>query len=179
MEIFNDSIIYAFNAQFEIAVTRACLGIELPLNRVVDVQALCGRYGLPQNLMNATKAICPEELKDSAGSMLIGMFKRARPHQCVGPYWQDYIKYNRQDVESTAAVLRHLPADRLSDREQSIWELTCRINQRGLPIAVDEAQQILKVTTVYLDEQNKTLPRVTNGAVEKLSLIHISEPTRH
>ena len=171
VEIFNDSIIYAFNAQFEIAVTRACLGIELPLNRVVDVQALCGRYGLPQNLMNATKAICPEELKDSAGSMLIGMFKRARPHQCVGPYWQDYIKYNRQDVESTAAVLRQLPADRLSDREQSIWELTSRINQRGLPIAVDEAQQILKVTTVYLDEQNKTLPRVTNGAVEKVTQV--------
>ena len=41
-EIFNDVVIYAFNAQFEIAVTRACLGIDLPLNRVVDVHALCG-----------------------------------------------------------------------------------------------------------------------------------------
>lgn len=169
--IFKNRQLYAFNALFERGVTRVCLGINIPLDRIVDIMALCGRYGVPQNLDAATRAICPDEAKDGAGKALINRFKSAVPDDCEGKYWEDYIRYNVQDVISARTLVSRLPADHLSEREHHIWKINAEINDRGLPIAVDEAQCIYDVTTRFLNEQNARLPELTGGKVTKITQV--------
>lgn len=167
--------IVAFNAQFEMDVIHYILGLEVTPHDFIDVQAVCGRYGLPQDLEKATAVMCPQQIKDSAGSSLIKHFrtvpKRLASTILTGPQWDRYVMYNMQDVTSTKALLAALPSSSLSKREQAIWELNCDINAIGLPMAVDEAAKILEVTTVYMEEQNNILPDITNGKVTKITQV--------
>lgn len=167
--------IAAFNAQFEMDVIKYLLDIEVTPNDFIDVQAICGRYGLPQSLEKASAVMCPEQVKDSVGSSLIKLFctvdRQFASAILTGPQWYRYIMYNMQDVTSTKALLAALPSSSLSKREQAIWELNCDINATGLPMAVDEAAKILEVTTVYMEEQNNILPDITNGKVTKITQV--------
>lgn len=167
--------IVAFNAQFEMDVIKYLLDIEVTPNDFIDVQAICGRYGLPQSLEKASAVMCPEQVKDSVGSSLIKLFctvdRQFASAILTGPQWYRYIMYNMQDVTSTKALLAALPSSALSEREQAIWEFNCEINATGLPMAVEEAKTILNVTTVYMEEQNNILPDLTGGKVTKVTQV--------
>lgn len=169
--IDGDAKIVAFNAQFEMAILQNVLNLKVTPHDFIDVQAICGRYGLPQNLAKATEILCPNEAKSGAGTGLIKLFCTAPRSACTGAYWKEYINYNIQDVAATRALHQALPSDTLSEREQSIWEFNCEINARGLPIAVAEAEKILEVVTVFMEEQNALLPEITHGKVTKITQV--------
>ena len=176
--------IYAYNSAFELGIwnnvgTKRYGFPELRAERTQDAQALCGRYGLPQRLSEAAKALGVKTQKDSCGKQLIKLF-------CTPPYgrdskdnllpdtqhlWRTFITYNIHDVQATYEVVKALPADRLSKSEHEIWLLNHRINVRGIPVAVDEAAQILRVTMAFLEEHNKRLPELTGGRVTKITQI--------
>jgi DNA polymerase len=157
--------IYAFNAQFEYAIINHVLGLRVPLTSFVDVMAICARYGLPQSLAGAGAICCPDVTKDGAGTKLVNMFKHAKPFDCTGNMWEEYKRYNAQDVESMRALVAHLPADDLDEREAKIWALNAAINERGLPVAVDEAKLINDTLTTYLAHANERVAELTQGEV--------------
>lgn len=174
----------AFNAPFE----RDCISIlgakyhnwpVVPLDRFIDVQALCGRYGLPQNLANAGQVLSTPIQKMPGGTDLIKIF-------CTPPYgrdasgailphymekWQLFVAYCKDDVETTYYIRKFLPADDLSPLERKIWLLNDEINQVGIPVALDEAQVIHRVTTTYMLSQNERLPLLTNNRVNKITQV--------
>lgn len=176
--------IYAFNFAFELGIWNN-VGVkkygwpELRAADMQDVQALCARYGLPQNLREAAKVLNVPTQKDEFGKRLIKLF-------CTPPFgrdskgnllpqlqdqWRLFLQYNKHDVEATYQVLKALPADRLSEVENKIWLLNHKINVRGIPVAVDEARQILRVTNAFLDEHNQRLPMLTDGKVSKITQV--------
>ena len=79
----------------------------------------------------------------------------------------EFKEYGLDDVNTMYEMTKALPASQLSKSEQEIWELTQIINLRGLPVDVEAAKAIYKLTEVYKDEQSQRLPDLTGGNVTK------------
>lgn len=159
---------YAFNAQFDLRVWNI-LGKKygypkLLLNQWVDVMALCGRFTYHQSLAQAGADLELKMLKGTRGKALMKKINAGTTNQADMFEFYDYCK---RDVDSTYEMIQALPASALSVDEQLNWEMTARMNHRGLPIDVESAKQILKVTEAYKLEMNKLLPDLTKGIVTK------------
>lgn len=179
-ECFKDTThkVYAYNFAFDFDIwNNVCVRLygwePLSIERIECAQALCARYGMPQNLKDASRVLNTETVKDTFGKRLIQLFScppfadpRDYPDQ-----WAMFLEYNANDVKSTYDVIKALPSDSLSAEEREIWLLNHKINYRGVPVAIDEAKQILNVTTIFLEEHNERLPQLTNGMVGKVTQI--------
>jgi DNA polymerase len=104
--------------------------------------------------------------KDKRGKFLIKKI-------CTPPFnythseFFEFIQYGKDDVNTMHEMIDALPATKLSAKEQKIWELTQKINLRGLPVDIKAVKQIYKVTEAYKEDQNTLLPELTNGNVTK------------
>lgn len=176
--LFDDEYpIVAHNAEFEATIIQI-LGPRygfprIPYERFVDTAALCRRYGLPAALQEAGEVLRLKEQKQLQGKALIKMF-------CCPPFadpqihkteWAMFCNYCKQDVETTYELWNALPSKFLSPDEKRIWALTRKINERGVPVDVESAEQIYAVTSVFLDENNQRLPALTNGKVTKVTQV--------
>ena len=161
---------YAFNAQFDMAVWNT-LGSKYNFPIIyhhmrIDVMALCGRFTYHQSLEKAGEDLELKVKKNPRGKALIKKI-------CIPPYeythidLMEFYAYCKDDVNSMYEMLNALPASKLSDEEQKIWELTVKINNRGLPIDINAAKQIYHVTECYKEDQNELLPELTEGIVTK------------
>lgn len=183
-EMFTNGKIYAFNFAFELGIWNHVCEKKygwptLSIDNMQDVQAICGRFGLPQNLHDAAKVLKVPTQKDDFGPQLIKLFctppfgrdeaGRILPH--LTKQWEMFKLYNRHDVEATYQVLKALPVDTLEPAENKIWIMNHEINARGVPIAQTEATQIIAVTEAYLEEHNGRLSELTGGAVEKVTQV--------
>jgi len=175
--------IIAFNAAFERDVINT-IGVAYGMPSVVsdnfiDVQALAGRYGLPQNLADLAIVLNLNSQKDPAGKHLIQLF-------CVPPYGRDELgnlmphlkpqfeqlkKYCLGDVDTTYEAWTTLPASDLSPKERKYWLLNWEMNDIGLPIAYEEAKRIREVVEIYCYDHNERLPALTNGQVTKVTQV--------
>jgi len=81
----------------------------------------------------------------------------------------DFYRYCMTDTASMLDVLNHLPQDRLSEEEQSIWELTQKINLRGIPIDLPLVKRIWAVTSYYKEKEVAKIPEMTNGKVRNVT----------
>jgi len=161
---------YAFNAQFDMDVWNT-LGFKYGFPETnaswwIDVMALCGRFTYHQSLAQAGEDLKLKVKKNPRGKALIKLI-------CTPPFnyshtdLMEFHSYCKQDVDTMYEMLNALPASKLSDNEQKIWELTAKINNRGLPIDINAAKQILAVTNAYKEDQNELLPELTGGKVTK------------
>jgi len=162
---------YAFNALFEYRAWNI-LGLAkhgytaIDLSNMTDVMAICGRFTYHQQLEKAGEDLDLKIRKNPRGKALIKKI-------CTPPYnythaeFYEFMKYGADDVRTMHEMLNTLPAFKLSQKEQQIWELTQRINLRGIPVDIDAVHQILKVTEAYKQEQNTLLPELTGGNVTK------------
>jgi len=143
--------IVAHNAEFERLILQHKFNRRLPASRFRCTAALCRRYGLPGKLDSAGKALALEHLKDAAaGKRLITKLSKPRRN---GDFWEEedapgdfeaLEEYNEGDVLAMREIYGILPP--LSDREQAFWELTVRMNDRGLQAdmeAVKLAQEVV------------------------------------
>lgn len=186
-EVFSEIIrdrLYAFNLEFEWGIwNNVCVPKygwpKLDWERCQDVQALCARFGLPQNLAEAAKVLRVPVQKDTFGTKLIKLFctppfgrdEHGKIKPVLSDQWMQFLTYNRHDVEATYQVLKSLPYEVLEEEENKIWCLNHEINIRGIPVATSEANQIFTVTTAYLDEHNMRLPELTAGKVSKVTQV--------
>ena len=170
MTVPKEYIFYAFNALFEYRAWNL-LGIglgfgEMKLEYMIDVMALCGRFTYHQQLAQAGEDLDLKVKKNPRGKELIKMI-------CCPPYeyshsdYFEFMQYGKTDVDTMYEMLYALPATQLTSYEQRVWEMTQRINLRGIPVDIESVKQILKVTEAYKIEQNTLLPKLTKNNVTK------------
>lgn len=136
---------WAWNAPFEIAITRNCLGIEIDIRQWRCAMVLAMHQSLPGKLEKAAIVVgLPEDKqKDKRGSALMRKFSfprkptkrdnRTRNFWCdFYDDWLEYLEYNVQDVIAERAVCKRLYP--MPNDEWELWFLDFAINNAGLPI---------------------------------------------
>jgi len=181
--------IQAWNALFEYAIWN-CVCVPkygwppLKLNQCIDSMAIAAANNMPQALGDCSIFLNSEHQKDTNGARLIQ--KLCKP-QKDGQFNNDpelmsqLFDYCQQDVRTEMAIVSKLRP--LSDYEQRIWELTQRINLRGVPVdpkelqnavnAVASAQkklddELLLLTGCKPSERAKLLDWINRNSVDKL-----------
>ena len=136
--------IQAWNAMFEYAIWN-CVCVpkygwpELKLTQVVDSMAIAAANNVPQSLQDAAIFMDAAHKKDNIGAKLIQ--KLCKPLK-NGNFNNDpelltqLMLYCQKDVMAEMSVVSKLRG--LSAKEQAIWELTQRINLRGVPVVPKE-----------------------------------------
>ena len=144
--VANGGKIQAWNAMFEYAIWN-CVCVpkygwpKLALTQVIDTMAIAAANNAPQGLEDAAIFMDSEHLKDTTGRKLIQ--KLCKP-QKDGTFNEDpelmaeLMAYCAQDVRTEMALSRDLRP--LSAVEQEVWEMTQRINLRGVPVDPKELQ---------------------------------------
>ncbi len=166
------SKIYAFGATFEILIWRGPAKrdypeyfVDLPISKFIDVRALCSRFRMPQNLSAAGKALECNTEKMAIGKRLIRVCCKPG-HNPTQRDYADLYAYCIVDTDVLSEILDALPADHFTPLEQSLWELTFRINERGVPIDLQATKSIIKYINAYMTEMTTLLPEITNGLIQ-------------
>ena len=164
--VANGGKIQAWNAMFEYAIWN-CVCVpkygwpELKLEQCIDSMAIAAANNVPQSLDDAGAFMDSTHKKDAIGARLIQ--KLCKPNR-KGEFENDpkllaqLFEYCAQDVRTEMAIVKLLRP--LSAEEQSIWELTQRVNLRGVPVdqnelhnavnAVQSAQKAIDEETLAL-----------------------------
>lgn len=142
--VANGGKIQAWNAMFEYAIWN-CVCVPkygwppLKLEQCIDSMAIAAANNIPQSLGDASIFMDAAHQKDTRGRYLIQ--KLCKPNR-KGVFENDpellaeLFKYCAQDVRTEMAIVGLLRP--LSAQEQHIWELTQRINLRGVPVDPNE-----------------------------------------
>jgi DNA polymerase len=145
----NGGKIQAWNAMFEYAIWN-CVCVpkygwpKLALTQCIDTMAIAAANNVPQSLGDAALFMDANQQKDTRGRYLIQ--KLCKPVK--GSFNNDpallkeLFDYCAQDVRTEMAIGSVLRP--LSDLEQEVWELTQRINLRGVPVDPRELQNACK-----------------------------------
>jgi DNA polymerase bacteriophage-type len=175
----------AHGAHFEIAIEQHILGPRygfalIPLDRHVCTQAMALSLGLQARLSAVANALDLSHRKDAAGERLMHQTSKPRhPHKDedpAGTFWFDdserlerLYSYCRQDVEVERELHDRLQV--LSPSEHLLWQLSCRINDRGFHIDrsfVEAARQIAQAAKPEIDDE---LAALTNNAVTGINQV--------
>jgi DNA polymerase len=158
--------IQAWNAMFEYAIWN-CVCVpqyrwpELKLEQVIDSMAIAAANNIPQGLDDAGTFMDSTHKKDPIGAKLIQ--KLCKPNR-KGEFENDaelmkqLFEYCRKDVLAEMSIVSNLRG--LSAAEQQVWELTQRINLRGVPVDPKELQNAVKAVQSAqnaLDEETVAL----------------------
>ena len=189
--------IQAWNVMFEYAIWN-CVCVPkygwppLKLEQCVDSMAIAAANNIPQNLEDAGQFLDAQYKKDPTGKKLIQKLCKPMKTKDINRQnnWQfnedlelmrQLFDYCAQDVRTEMAITKQLRP--LSSTEQKIWELTQRINLRGVPIdpqelhnavlAVCRAQDALDNECVALtgckpSERAKLLAWINRNSMDKL-----------
>ena len=172
---FNDLIehvrsggkIQAWNALFEYAIWN-CVCVpkygwpELKLNQVIDSMAVAAANNVPQSLEEAALFMDAAHKKDTIGAKLIQ--KLCKPLK-NGNFNNDpelitqLMLYCQKDVKAEMSVVSKLRG--LSAKEQAVWELTQRINLRGVPVVPKELFNASEAVLKAQDGLDKELLELT------------------
>jgi DNA polymerase len=150
---------WAWNAPFEINVTRNVLGIRTPTESWRCTMVLALTCSLPGKLEKAGPVVDLEEdqLKAGKGRRLMKKFSEPRKPTKTNPetrvYWHqayadwlEYLDYNRQDEISERAIWHRLKPYMPSDEEWELWWLDQKINDAGIPINM---RMVRNAITIY------------------------------
>ena len=158
--------IQAWNAMFEYAIWNSVCVPKyswpvLKLEQVIDSMAIAAANNIPQGLDDAGTFINAAHKKDPIGAKLIQ--KLCKPDR-KGNFCDDHelleqlFEYCRKDVLAEMSIVKELRP--LSAAEQAVWELTQRINLRGVPVDPKELQNAVNAVVRAqnaLDEETVAL----------------------
>lgn len=183
-------IFSAFNVGFERRIWTFVLAKkygwpDIPLNRWHDVQADALSCGFPADLNRCSLALISEEKeldrKDkAAGTRLINLFSLPRPDgtftrkRDFPTEFKQLCDYCMRDVRATREVARRLPYATTAPgtQERKVWEITERMNDRGVPVDFTLASAF---NTLIEDDLKETkldgLIKATGGRVDKATQI--------
>lgn len=150
----------AFNAPFERACLAKWLGMSMPPEQWECTMVKALTLGLPGSLADAGMALgLPEdELKDPKGKALIRFFSQPqgdgtfRRPEDYPDKWQEYLKYNMQDVVTEQAILDRLDRYETTPFERRLWVLDQVQNDRGICVDIDLARGIVEYDVARKDE---------------------------
>ena len=159
--------IAAWNAMFEYAIWN-CVCVpkydwpELKLEQCIDTMAVAAANNVPQALEDAGQLLDAQYQKDSMGKKLIQ--KLCKPNK-KGQFNDDpellkqLFEYCAQDVRTEMAIGSVLKP--LTAFEQEVWELTQRINLRGVPVDYNELHNAVWAVTRAQDALDNELLALT------------------
>jgi DNA polymerase len=163
----NGGKIQAWNAMFEYAIWN-CVCVPkygwppLRLTQCIDTMAIAAANNIPQSLDDAGIFMNSEHKKDAVGKRLIQ--KLCKPNN-KGVFNEDpellaqLMEYCAQDVRTEMAIGSVLRP--LSDVEQEVWELTQRINLRGVPVNPQELHNAVQAVVRAQDAIDNELLALT------------------
>ena len=136
-----DVVKHAFNANFE----RVCLsrlpefgypeGIYFDPAQWRCTMVQAAYWGVQGGLKQVAAFLDVDAQKDAAGTRLINKFSKAteKPVAFEGPDWDRFVAYCARDVDCEMEVASKLPGP-IPDREQELYVLDQRINDRGVGV---------------------------------------------
>lgn len=143
----------AHNAAFERAIWSNIMvkdygWPEIPLEQWADTMARCSQVAIPASLEQALVALGLPLEKDTAGTKLtVGLSKPDRKTGMLPPQTPDVLQrvadYCASDVENQVALHKWLGL--LPDHERPIWELSQRMNDRGILLDMDLVRAMQQV----------------------------------
>jgi DNA polymerase len=168
-----DVIKFAWNAAFEIAITRQLIG-EPDIRQWRCSMVLAMTLSLPGSLDKVGRILRIEDdsLKKKDGARLMRKFSFPRKPTKSNPNtrfhwydslseWEDYLAYNRNDVRAERAILRKIRRFGPPAHEWRLWHLDQKINEAGLPINMRMVDNALKVYREALKEAHEEMALIT------------------
>ena len=147
---------------FDTVVLKYVMGIDLPVEMVLDTMVMAYECGLPGALEILTHDVfrmADDKAKDREGKALVNLFCKPRPAnqklrratKATHPEkWAAFVNYCRLDVEAERELFYKLPRFNLTKQERVLQCLDARINRRGMLMDIELAKG-----AVRLDEVNK------------------------
>ena len=165
----------AFNAPFEMYITRDCFKVPVNPQEWVCTMAWAYSRGFTGGLEAVGKAIgLPEDLiKMSEGRSLIKRFSTPRSRTSLAnprPYfeprddpdlWEKFRMYNRRDVVAEISIAKYLSSYPWTEEEHALWVWDRQINERGLPVDRQYVQGALLLIEKYSKEYLERLTEIT------------------
>ena len=154
----------AWNAAFEANILRHVLKVPVQWEQFTDSMAVAASNNLPQSLADAAQMLNLSQQKDAAGDRLIQ--KLSKPQRngefCYDPVLlSQRYEYCKQDVRTEMAVLKK--CRNMSSSEQRVWVMTQKINDRGVPVDVNELQNAIGTVAVNKAKIASEITVLTGG----------------
>lgn len=176
---------HAWNAGFEYLITngRAGQSIGMPklnLRQMRDSAARAASLALPRSMGECARVLRLPVQKDEEGKRV--MLKLSRPRNptkddssrrwTLQNAYSDFMimyRYCINDTDTETGIDQKLGL--LSEYEQAIWEMDFRINERGVPVDVAMARNIVRMRDEYisrLEQECRALIGINSSQREKL-----------
>lgn len=166
---------HAHNATFErLAFKR--VGLDVPACQWYCTAVKAAYCGLPFSLDSVSKILDITNKKLETGTLLIKYFScpckptktnggRTRNYPCHAPEkWDMYIEYNRYDVLAEREIYYLLEQYDIPAVERSLYSLDQSINDRGILIDRNLAEQAVKIDTAFSEKVGEALKKLTGLA---------------
>lgn len=151
----------AHNANFELVCLNKYLpmvyGITTPVEQWECTMVKCAMMGLPLSLDAVGKVLDIESKKDAGGKALIRYFsvpckptktneQRTRNYPFHdAEKWQQYIEYNRRDVEAEKEIRKRIKFFEIPPFEKKLWYQDQLINNTGVRVDLKVAENAVKI----------------------------------
>lgn len=175
--VWENGIIEAHNAEFEYCIWNNVMAKKfswprLEANHFRCSAAKAAALAMPRKLEKLCSALDSPIKKDMTGHKhMLKMSKPRNPTKKNPSEWVDSIAdferlfdYNIDDIRAEASCSSVMPP--LSLRSQKLWELTLKINERGINIDTELCEIALDFARRYAHELQDELCKITNGVVK-------------
>jgi len=162
--VFVDPEFWAWNAGFEYNIMKHVLKHDVDLSRFRDSMALAAASNIPQSLDEAGEFLDTEYKKDPIGKRLLQ--KLSKP-QKDGTFNKDpellsqLYEYCKQDVRTEISIVSKLRD--LSEDEWRVWQLTAKINDKGVPVELKEIHNAINAVNIAQEVVDKEIKELTGG----------------
>jgi DNA polymerase len=181
-------IVHAHNAEFEWVIWNTLLTkmARVPALDISQMRCSMARslyWGLPASLDKVTQALDLPIKKDMDGHRLMMRMARPRSSQksllggTVYKWWheddpakvQRLYDYCGTDVDAEVEVCNVVPD--LPDDEQTLWQINCLMNQRGVYLDKPMAERMVTEYEAEQDRLAEIMDRRTGGVVKTINSV--------
>jgi DNA polymerase bacteriophage-type len=161
-------LIYAWNSQFESHIWNL-VGIPKygfpEFNNWKCSMSTAASFGSPMSLDRAGEYFKADIRKMAEGKK--AMLKFCKPQKKAGTpeEWQTLLEYNKLDVLTEKSIHEKFPDKDLSPTEFMLWNLTNKINSRGIVVDLDLAWAMSQAVEHYFEETKKLVFDLTKGEI--------------
>lgn len=153
--------------------------VDMKLEQLVDTMAWFAASNIPQKLETVCKVLgLPEEYHKAGGMALINKFCKPRKaskknqdkwwtKETAPEKWAEFLHYGAQDIIAMRMAASYV--SELTPYEQNVWRHTYQMNDRGVPVSIQECENIIAIVEQEKDQMNHWAARISGGAFKKVT----------